>query len=97
MEKNIILTDHCKTRMQQRGVPKKVIYLLREYGKSINTHNHKKYFCNKKILNNLYKNKKTRDCIKEFYKYLVTTAIVCNGNKCITVMKIDENKRMRWN
>ena len=50
MHKSIQLTQHCKVRMQQRGVPEKVIYFLREHGQSINTHNDKKFFCNKKCL-----------------------------------------------
>ncbi len=97
MHKPIYLTEHCKVRMQQRGVPEKVIHFLREHGKSINTHNDKKFFCNKKIINKLEYKKETRDFVRKFKKYLLSTAIVCNGNSCITVMKLYENKRMRWN
>jgi len=97
MQKNITLSNHCKTRMQQRGVPEKVIYLIRKYGKSINTHSAKKFFCNKKIINNLNKKKETRSIIKNLNRHLLSTAIVCQGNTCITVMKINEGKRMRWN
>ena len=97
MDQEIIFTNHCKTRMQQRGVPKRVVFLLRKFGKSFNTHESKKFFCNKKIINRLNKNIKTRKKIKNFTKHLLSTAVVCNGNVCITVMKINENKRLRWN
>ena len=97
MKKNIRITEHCKMRMQQRGVPIKVIYLLKNYGKSINTHADKKFFCNKKLINKLEKNPETKDLIKGFQKYLLSTAIICNKDLCITVMKLNDNKRLRWN
>jgi hypothetical protein len=97
MEQKLILTNHCKARMQQRGVPEMAVFLLRKFGKSINTHGSKKFFCNKKIINKLNRNKETRHAIKKFTRHLLTTAIVCNGSTCITVMKINENKRLRWN
>ena len=44
------LSRHSKKRMQQRGIPKEVPFLIKEYGESINTHEDKKYFCNKKTV-----------------------------------------------
>jgi len=97
MEEKIVFTKHCKKRMQQRGIPLQVVLLLKKFGNSINTHKSKKFYCNKKIINKLNKNKITRKAIKNFTGQLLSTAIVCNGNVCITVMKINDNKRLRWN
>lgn len=97
MEEKIVFTKHCKKRMQQRGIPLQVVLLLKKFGNSINTHESKKFYCNKKIINKLNKNKITRKAIKNFTRQLLSTAIVCNGNVCITVMKINDNKRLRWN
>ena len=83
--------------MQQRGIPLQAVLLLKKFGNSINTHESKKFYCNKKIINKLNKNKITRKAIKNFTRQLLSTAIICNGNVCITVMKINDNKRLRWN
>ena len=91
------LSRHSKKRMQQRGIPKEVPFLIKEYGESINTHEDKKYFCNKKTLKKIIRLENGKSILKRFEKYLLNTAIVCNEGVCITVMKINENNMLRRN
>jgi hypothetical protein len=88
---NLELTNHARIRCQQRGIPLEAIDFIYVHGKSINTHQDKKYFCTKKILSKLKYIEK--EIIREFDKYILNTAIVCNDGRLITVMRI--NKRIR--
>tara|TARA_B110000008_G_C16639615_1_gene432040 strand:- start:73 stop:342 length:270 start_codon:yes stop_codon:yes gene_type:complete len=88
---NLELTKHARTRCQQRGMPIEAIEFIFMHGKSINTHQDKKYFCTKKILSKLKHIEK--EVIRKFDKFILNTAIVCNDNRLITVMRI--NKRIR--
>ena len=83
--------------MQQRGIPKEIPFLIKEYGESINTHEDKKYFCNKKSVKKIIRLENGKSILKRFEKYLLNTAIVCNEGLCITVMKKNENKMLRRN
>ena len=93
----MVLTKHCIQRMQQRGVPQELPYLIKEFGESIKTHSDKKYFCNKKTIKKLSRETNGKEILKRFDKHLFNTAIVCNEDICLTVMKINESKMMRRN
>tara|TARA_B110000008_G_C16920490_1_gene544528 strand:+ start:36 stop:317 length:282 start_codon:yes stop_codon:yes gene_type:complete len=93
----MILTKHCSQRMQQRGIPQELPFLIKEYGEFINSHNDRKYFCNKKTIKKLTNDQSGRVILKKYDKHLLNTAIVCNEEICITVMKIKERKMMRRN
>ena len=84
-------SNHAITRCQQRGIPLEVLNFLYKYGNKIQTHQDKKYFCNKKLLKKLFIKEKA--LIKKFDKQILNTAIVCNGNTVITAMKITEGIR----
>ena len=88
---NLQLTDHAITRCQQRGIPVEAVNFIYKHGKSISTHQDKKYFCTKKILNKL--KFVESNIIRRLDKYILNTAIVCNNQTLITVMRI--NKRIR--
>ena len=47
---NLNYTKHANVRCQQRGIPKEAIEFIYKHGSTINTHEAKKYFCNKKKL-----------------------------------------------
>jgi len=93
----MVLTKHCIQRMQQRGVPQELPYLIKEFGESINSHSDKKYFCNKKTIKKILQAIDGREILKKFDKHLLKTAIICNKETCITVIKINESKMMRRN
>ena len=95
--KELKLSRHSKKRMQQRGIPKEIPFLIKKYGESINTHEDKKYFCNKKTVKKIIRLENGKSILKRFEKYLLNTAIVCNEGLCITVMKKNENKMLRRN
>ena len=85
-------TNHSNIRCQQRGIHKDVARFIVRYGKSVNTHTEKKYFINKKKLNVL--KFKERDFISKYDKQILSTAIVCNEEVVVTVMKII--KKVAW-
>ena len=60
------LSRHSKKRMQQRGIPKEVPFLIKEYGESINTHEDKKYFCNKKTVKKIIRLENGKSILKRF-------------------------------
>ena len=51
-------SNHAITRCQQRGIPLEVLNFLYKYGNKIQTHQDKKYFCNKKLSKNYLLKKK---------------------------------------
>ena len=63
---NLKYTNHANVRCQQRGIPKEAIEFIYKHGSTINTHEAKKYFCNKKKLRSLYF--KEKDLITKFDK-----------------------------
>ena len=85
---NLKYTKHANVRCQQRGIPKEAIEFIYKHGSTINTHDAKKYFCNKKKLRSLYF--KERELITKFDKQILSTAIVCMGSTVLTAMKISE-------
>lgn len=94
-QKELGHTKHSELRCQQRGVPLKVVEFIVTNGDSCRTHDLRKCFINRKILNKLkYKHK---EFLLEFDKFLLNTAVVVNNNKdtVVTVMKIDG--QVRWN
>ena len=92
------LTEHCKKRIQQRGIHPDTIYLIREHGRKINTHGDFKMFLDKKALKSLLNCRDTGNNVKRLERQLKTTAIVITGcgSQCITAMKIHESKRLNW-
>ena len=90
-KKNLELSTHAKIRCQQRGIPLEAINFIYIHGRSTNTHGSKKYFCTKKILNNL--KFLESEVIRKFDKYILNTAIVINNGTLITAMRI--NRRIR--
>jgi hypothetical protein len=88
---NLHITKHAQIRCQQRGIPLEAIEFIYKHGKSINTHQDKKYFCTKKILNRLKYIEK--EIIRKFDKYILNTAIVCNEGKLVTAMRITKSIR----
>tara|TARA_B100000767_G_C19331854_1_gene355990 strand:+ start:224 stop:517 length:294 start_codon:yes stop_codon:yes gene_type:complete len=86
-------TNHSNIRCQQRGIKAEVIEFIVKYGNSKNTHTHKKYFINKKILNKLkYKHD---SFIRKFDKQILTTGVILKKNIVITAFKIQGN--YLWN
>ena len=83
---NLELTNHARIRCQQRGIPLEAIDFIYVHGKSINTHQDKKYFCTKKILSKLTDIEK--EIIREFDKYILNTAIVCNDGHNVNIISI---------
>ena len=90
---NLNYTKHANVRCQQRGIPKEAIEFIYKHGSTINTHEAKKYFCNKKKLRSLYFKEKA--LITKFDQQILSTAIVCMGSTVITAMKISEGIRWR--
>ena len=82
----MVFSNHSIIRCQQRGVTKDVVKFICKHGKKINTHGDKKIFINKKTLKNLMFTE--RDFISKNDKQILNTAVVCNKEVVITVMKI---------
>ena len=82
----MVFSNHSIIRCQQRGVSKDVVKFICKHGKKINSHGDKKIFINKKALNNLMFTEK--DFISKNDKQILSTAVVCNEDVIITVMKI---------
>tara|TARA_Y100000385_G_C12846299_1_gene531069 strand:+ start:420 stop:692 length:273 start_codon:yes stop_codon:yes gene_type:complete len=90
----MIFTDHSLIRSQQRGVKKEVASFIFKYGKKVAVKgNNQKYFVNKKRLNSI--KFLENNFIKKNDHNILNTAIICNGDVVITIMKI--NKKVRWN
>ena len=87
----LVYSNHALTRCQQRGIPLEVIDFLFKYGSKIQTHQDKKYFCNRKNLKKIAF--KEKEMVSKFDKHILSTAIVCNGNQVITAMKISQGIR----
>jgi len=79
------LTEHCQKRLQQRGTPLEVVNFIFKHGQSFRTHNDVKKIITKNKLNKIQF--KEKSFLKAFDKHIRNTAIVCNGNVVITVMK----------
>jgi len=90
---NLKYTKHCNIRCQQRGINPKIIEFIVEYGKFKNSHSHKKYYINKKILNKLKYKHKT--FLKKFEREVLKTGVVVNKNTVITAFNIKGN--FVWN
>ena len=86
-------TYHAKNRALERSIPFSVIEFIYLYGKSFQTHEHKKYFFNRSLLRKYFFI--DRSFIKKYEKQILNTALVCNGNFLITVMK--KSRFKRWN
>ena len=90
---NLKYTKHCNIRCQQRGISSEVVDFIVEHGKFKNSHNDKKYYINKKILNKLkYKHK---NFLKKFEKQILKTGVIINKNTVITAFNIQGN--FIWN
>ena len=92
---NINHTNHSALRCQQRGIPSDVVNFIVKNGDSFRSHEHRKFFINKK------KFKKLERCNKEFLskydKQIMNTAVVCSQDSktIITAMKITGS--IKWN
>ena len=95
MDKEYKLTEHARVRCQQRGIPETVVKFIISHGESLRTHQDRKFYINKKRMNEL------KHSNKAFFikhdKHLINTAVVCNEEKktVITAMKIERS--LRWN
>lgn len=86
-------SPHTDIRCQQRGIKKEVINFIVNYGQCRNSHQDKKYFINKKLLNKLsYKHELF---IKKFDKQILRVGVIVNNNTVITAFQIDRN--FLWN
>ena len=90
---NLKYTKHCNVRCQQRGISLEVINFIVMHGKFKNSHTHKKYYINKKILNNLRHKHKT--FLKRFETQVLKTGVILNKNTVITAFNIQGN--FIWN
>ena len=95
METKFIMTEHAQKRCQQRGIPAKVVDFIVTHGKSVRTHQDRKFYINKKRLNKLKHSNKA--FFIKFDKFLLNTAVVCDDSskKIITAMKIKGS--VKWN
>ncbi len=87
-------TNHARLRCQQRGISVPVVEFVVEHGNAVRTHNDKKFYINKSMLNAL--KHKNNDFVKKNDKYILTTAVIVNGNNVITCMK-KKSKKLKWN
>ncbi len=92
---NHYITDHATKRCQQRGIPLEVINFIIENGLSVRSHQDKKYFINKKRLNQIKHSNKA--FFIKYDKFLLNTAVIFNDseNVVITAMKIE--RPVKWN
>ena len=81
----IQLTNHCQKRCQQRGTPLEVINFIYKYGNSFRTHDDIKKIVTKNTIKRIKHSE--RNFLQNYDKHIKNTAIVCNGNVVITVMK----------
>ena len=79
------LSKHANKRISQRGVSKKVIEYILSYGSCVHTHGDSKFFLKKETLKFLCSEDSI--FIKQNEKQLLNTAVVCDQNTVITVMK----------
>ena len=88
-------TNHATIRVQQRGIPKKVLDFIIKHGKTVNTHGDRKSFIPTRKFNLLMKNKNHAITLKKFDKQIKSTAVITTvDGVVITAFKI--NKRMNW-
>lgn len=95
MDKKFTLTEHAEKRCQQRGIPLKVVEFIITKGDSFRTHKDRKFFINKKRLNQLRHS--NRAFFIKYDKFLLNTAVVCDdcNKEVITAMKIKGS--IKWN
>ena len=86
-------SNHCNIRCQQRGIEIEVINFIVKHGKFRNSHNDKKYYINKKLLNNL--RHKHKPFLRKFESKILKTGVVVNKETVITAFTI--NKKFAWN
>ena len=88
-------TDHCLKRCRQRGIPFQVVEFIINNGDSFRTHQHRKFFINKRRLNKL------KHANKAFFikydKHLLNTAIVCNQSVDTVVTAMKTKGPIKWN
>ena len=78
-------SKHADKRINQRGISKRVIDYILSYGSCIHTHGDSKFYLKKETLKFLCSEDSI--FIKQNEKQLLSTAVVCDQNTVITVMK----------
>ena len=96
--KEVLLTNHARQRIAQRGIPLEAVQYVVSNGKGHNTHGEKKMYVNKKVWNKNLHNL-DKKFISKFEKHILSIAIIVDEpvDEPTVVTVMHKNKRVRWN
>ena len=87
------LTEHGKTRLQQRSIPIEILDVIQDYGISTRSHGAERFYLDKNGRRELHRAFRRSPLLKRYERYLNVYVVISDGGTVITAGR--RNKRFK--